>query len=492
VRSVALRARGRYARVMTAVVTLVGVTFADVQMTQGDGTSLSTFRGARMFTLAGQPECSLRATPPLGEYGGKIATSVRLGYPTGASPLPDGGILIAEAGRSRIRRITARGTITTIAGRGVAGYRGDGGRAVAALLNHPQGVTATPAGGLVIADTANHRIRVVSSTGRISTLAGDGVAGSRGDGGAARRARFSSPTSVVVQPDGAVLVVDSGNSRVRRIGTDGVVRTVAGGGRLSSTSAAVRSATDVRLPTFISIAALPDNGFLFTDPGRGRILRASADGSVHVAAGGGTRRGLVDGIAATAARLGAPTVISSLPTGGFTYGDERYGVLRTVSAQGIVTTIAGDPRADRDTDSGDGGPARRASFGGVPKGETFASFTQLASTAEGGVVVAEPVCGTVRYVSPVGSTRLGLAMRAGPTLTRRAYRLTYVVSRPARVRVEIARRDRPVTSFTALVGAGAHTVRRQRTFSKGTYGITVTARDASGQIASRYSTARVM
>jgi DNA-binding beta-propeller fold protein YncE len=140
--------------------------------------------------------------------------------------------LIADTWNNRVRRVAPDGTITTAAGSGV--HRGDqleglgdGGPAAAASLDGPSGVATMPDGGFVIADTGNHRIRRVSPNGTISTVAGTDQDFS-GDGGLATKGRLASPRGVAVGPGGDVLIADSLNDRVRRVGRDGRISTVAG------------------------------------------------------------------------------------------------------------------------------------------------------------------------------------------------------------------------------------------------------------------------
>ncbi len=132
---------------------------------------------------------------------------------------------------SVIRRISPSGTISRVAGNGASGFSGDGGPATSASLNHPVSFTTDAAGNLYIADTHNHRIRrVLASSGVITTVAGDGTAGFSGDGGPATAARLSYPHDVAVDGVGNLYVADTGNQRIRRITPAGIISTVAGSG----------------------------------------------------------------------------------------------------------------------------------------------------------------------------------------------------------------------------------------------------------------------
>jgi hypothetical protein len=159
---------------------------------------------------------------------GGPATSARLGAPTGVAVTTDGGFLVADANAHRVRRVSPDGTITRVAGDGTAGGAGDGGLAVAAQLNAPVGVAALSDGGFLVAEYAGHRVRHVSATGVITRVAGTGSAGFSGDGGAATAARLNNPVGVSTTADGGFLIGDSLNGGVRKVSADGTIATVAG------------------------------------------------------------------------------------------------------------------------------------------------------------------------------------------------------------------------------------------------------------------------
>jgi hypothetical protein len=143
-----------------------------------------------------------------------------------------GNLYIADTGHHKIRKVGAGGIITTVAGNGTAGFSGDGGPATAASLNYPSGIVLDAGGNVYISDRQNNRIRKVSPTGLISTIAGTGSQPPTwfGDGGPATGATLYWPEALVVDAAGNVFFVDDGNGRIRKIGTDGVITTVAGGG----------------------------------------------------------------------------------------------------------------------------------------------------------------------------------------------------------------------------------------------------------------------
>ncbi len=161
---------------------------------------------------------------------GGSATSSRLYGPSNVAVDSANNIYIADTLNNRIRMVTATGVITTIAGIGTSGFSGDGGPATSAQLNGPSGIGLDSAGNLYIADETNNRIRMVTTTGVISTVAGTGTGGFSGDGGQATSAQLNFPTSVVVDTAGNLYIADSRNIRIRMVKATGVISTVAGTG----------------------------------------------------------------------------------------------------------------------------------------------------------------------------------------------------------------------------------------------------------------------
>ena len=294
--------------------------------------------------VAGAPEVPwtpIAGTVPGLAGDGGPATQARLADPGGQTVMADGSVLIADTGNSRIRRIAPDGTITTVAGRG-DGLSGDGGPAADALLSLPTDVAATPDGGYLIADAGNDRIRKVSATGIITTIAGSGQ-GFLGDGGPAVAAKLDTPRELALETDGGILVADAGNDRVRRIAPDGVITTVAGGG----TGGDGGAATAARLDEPSGVAATPGGGFLIADTGDARIRRVAPDGVITTLAG--TTPGFAgDAGRAGAAELARPSDVAALPNGGALIADTGNGRLRRVTPLGAIFTATsgiGSPTA---------------------------------------------------------------------------------------------------------------------------------------------------
>lgn len=161
---------------------------------------------------------------------GGLATDASLSRPNGVAVDGAGNIYVADTLNHRIRKVNHQGTITTVAGNGVPGFSGDGSRATSASLNHPDSVVVDAHGNVFIADTRNSAVRKVNSDGNISTIAGNGAPGFSGDGGPATSASLDYPIGLALDASGNLYIADTGNSRIREIGTNGVITTVAGNG----------------------------------------------------------------------------------------------------------------------------------------------------------------------------------------------------------------------------------------------------------------------
>jgi uncharacterized repeat protein (TIGR01451 family) len=166
--------------------------------------------GGTVTTVAGVPTFS-------GYDGEGTATGHRLSTPSGIAIDATGNLYVADYGNYRIRKIDTGGTISTVAGIGPPGaFAGDLGPATSAKLNLPRGVAVDSVGNILIADTGNHRVRLVEKrTGRITTVAGTGTAGFSGDGGPATLAKLNQPYSVAVNAQGRVFISDQFNNRIR-------------------------------------------------------------------------------------------------------------------------------------------------------------------------------------------------------------------------------------------------------------------------------------
>jgi RHS repeat-associated protein len=294
-----------------------------------------------------------------GLYGfsgdGGPAIAARLGNPIGVAVAPDGSLFIADFTDNRIRRVAPDGIITTVAGNGSLGFSGDGGPATSAQLREPTDVAVGVDGSLFIADSLNSCIRRVGPDGIITTVAGNGRAG-LGDGGPATAAQLNGAFGVAVGPDGSLFIADCYHSRIRRVGPDGIITTVAGNG-LFGFGGDGGPATAAPLNGPVGVAVGPDGSFVIADVGNHRIRRVASDGLILTVAGNGFAGFSGDGGPATAARLHNPNGVALGPDGSLFIGDLVNNRIRHVGPGGIITTAAGTDPAGF---SGDGGPAAAA------------------------------------------------------------------------------------------------------------------------------------
>ena len=253
--------------------------------------------------------------------------------------LPDCGFLIADGYSARVRRVWPDGMITTVAGSGREGYGGDGGPAVAARLEYPRGVAALPDGGFLIADEYNRRVRRVGPEGTITTVAGNGTAGFSGDGGPATRARLGLPVAVAASADGGFLIADALNGRIRRVGPDGVITTVAGTG-VPGFEGDGGPATAAQIGFPVAVSATPGGGFLLADQYGENVRRVRPDGIIETVAGVGRPGMTGDGGPGRLARLDYPRGMATAGDGSVLIADQGNQRVRRVLPDGTITTLA--------------------------------------------------------------------------------------------------------------------------------------------------------
>lgn len=195
----------------------------------------------------------LAGTGEVGDFGdGYSAWVAKFRELSGIAVAPDGSIFVSDDEANRVRIIRPDHTVDAYAGTGAAGYGGDGGLAINAALNHPEGLALDTAGNLYIADTYNHRIRRVDAkTGLIETIAGKGTAGLSGDGGPANEAELHWPKGITVAPDRGLYLSDTFNHRIRRIDSNGLISTFAGTVRGSAGDGGPADVAQLKGPTYI-------------------------------------------------------------------------------------------------------------------------------------------------------------------------------------------------------------------------------------------------
>ena len=253
-----------------------------------------------------------------------------------------GNIFIADRGNHRIRKVTRSGVISTVAGNGQIGSSGDGGLAINAPFNSPNGVAVDNSGNIYIADTNNQRIRKVNSAGIISTIAGSGIQGFDGDGSAnPALQQLDTPVGIFLDTTGNLLIADAGNHRIRKLNlTSGILTTIAGKGYGSGTpdgTAAINSF--LRYPTSV-VADAAGNIYISNTSGN-NVKKINTAGIMTNYGGNGTAGFGGDGADAKLAQFNAPGGIALDGAGNLYVTDQLNNCLRKISGSGIITTIAG-------------------------------------------------------------------------------------------------------------------------------------------------------
>ena len=277
---------------------------------------------------------------------------------------PGGNLYFSDTFNHRVRRVDARtGIITTCAGSGEAGYSGDRGPAVGARLNEPYGIAVDKAANVYIADRHNHCVRRLDGTsGVVTTVAGNGAAGSAGDGGPASRPEMVEPNGLALDPaQRRLFIADVVDHRVRVVDlATGMISTFAGTGAAEhSGDGGPAAAAAVFGARAVKVAA---DGTVYILERQGSSLRAvdPRTGIITVFAGTGARGYGGDGGPAKDAVFDAPKEFALDPGGDILIVDtENHAIRRIYAATGIVETIAGG----RKSGEGDGGPAIAAGLG---------------------------------------------------------------------------------------------------------------------------------
>jgi len=280
-----------------------------------------------------------------GNANGVTATSVALSAPAGIAVDASGNVYFSEGGlnSSRVRKVTPGGTISLVAGNGTMGYSGDGGPATSAALNTPTGVAVDSSGNIYIADGGNQRIRKVTPAGIISTVAGNGTMGFSGDGGSATSAALNVPVGVAVDSSGNLYIADPGNERIRLVTSAGVISTIAGNGTLGVTGdGGPATSAEINAPYGIAVGA--GGKVYFSEGGAGSvrvIAPGSASGAPAIQAGGVVSAGAFGGFSAVAPGSWIEIYGANLAPDTNTWGAYFSGINAPTTIDGVKVTIGG-------------------------------------------------------------------------------------------------------------------------------------------------------
>ncbi len=332
-------------------------------------TSTPSLLQAQSVTLA-PPITTVAGTGTAGtttgtDGDGGAATAANLSAPAGVAVDGAGNLYIADSGDNRVRKVTVAGVISTVAGSGTVGTAtgtdGDGAAATAANLNHPTAVAVDGSGNLYIADSGNNRIRRVNTLGVISTVAGNGnvgtTTGADGDGGAATAANLNTPNGIAIDAAGNLYIGDSGHNRIRQVNTIGNITTVAGSGNAGFTNGPPTSA-DLNSPDGLRVDS--SGNIYFADQNNGAV-RELINATLLTLAGTGTQGYNGDNQQAISAELNNPKDVQIDAAGNIYIADFTNNRVRQVNVFGTILTLAGNGTPGF---TGDNGAASNAELNG--------------------------------------------------------------------------------------------------------------------------------
>ncbi len=287
---------------------------------------------------------------------GGPATAANLFNPMAICTGSRGDFYISDWYNTRIRMVDAAGIISTVSGVGIFGYSGDGGLATSAEIKGPMGICEDDSGNIYFCDIGNSRIRKINTNGVITTIAGNGVYGFSGDNSAATAAELSAPSGICADRNGNIYVADVFNNRIRMISPAGIITTVAGNGFRGYLGDGL-AATAASFYYPVAVAADRSGNLYIADADNSRIRQVNNAGMVSTVAGDGVFGSSGDGSPATAAQLGNPSGVWVDNDGNIFIADGLNNRIRKVDTLGIITTIAGTGVAGTTFTSGDAAQA---------------------------------------------------------------------------------------------------------------------------------------
>ncbi|HTQ55320.1 MAG TPA: IPT/TIG domain-containing protein [Bryobacteraceae bacterium] len=330
---------------------------------------------------------------------GGQAAQAKLFSPNGLAYDKAGNLFIVDAGNKRVRKVSPSGVITTVAGNGSSGFSGDGGPAISASFawgfNGHLGIAVDKSGNLYIPDYSNQRVRKVDSKGNITTVAGNGTRDNSGDGGAAINAGLVDPIAVAVDSHGNLFIAEFAGNRVRKVDTGGIITTAAGGGPLGSNGDG-GLATSAVLNAPFALAFDGAGNLYIGDVTARRVRKVDTSGIITTVAGNGSTSDTGDGGKATEA--GFELTGLAADSAGNIFISEMSNRVREVNTSGVINTIAGTGAGGY---SGDGGPAVQA---------TISNPGDVAVDNAGNLYIADSLNSRVRMVNGIAQAATGVSI----------------------------------------------------------------------------------
>lgn len=315
----------------------------------------------------------------LGDH--KPALSASFNFPSAVALDREGHLYIADTNNCLIRRVNPRGVVVTVAGTGICGFSGDGDKATSARLSTIYGLAFDSQGNLFFSDSGNNRIRRISRSGIISTVAGNGSYGYSGDGGAATQASLASPNALAVDASGNLYIADSNNYVVRLVDTAGIIHPFAGnhtdgyGGDGGPATAAQMG--------LVRGVALDTSGNVYIAETSNRVRKVDSTGIISTVAGNGQGYISGNGGPATSTGIGFPDDLCWSP--GFLYISSLGGVWYLDLSSGNIQLVGAGFGF-----GGDGGPALSAWFNNA---------WGMAVDAQGNLLVADAGNDRIRQIA---------------------------------------------------------------------------------------------
>ncbi len=287
---------------------------------------------------------------------GGPATSAEIEGPQAVATDGSGNVYLGDYSGTRLRKVNTSGIISTIAGDGVPSFSGDGGPATAAEIQGVYSIRADASGNIYFDDYVNHRIRKINTSGIITTVAGNGVAGYSGDGCPATAAEFGVHIGIAIDQYGGIYISDLDNSRIRYVDNSGYISTYAGTGVVGySGDGGPCGSAEIGWPTYLTVDA--SSNIYFTQ-GVGSVVRKISNTRIiTTVAGNGTGGFSGDGGPATSAEMYNPQGVAIDSYGNIYVSDDQNQRIRKINKSGIITTFAGNGAFGY---NGDGGPATSA------------------------------------------------------------------------------------------------------------------------------------